>query len=101
MFRNDDVQRAADRFLRQITKKFSRGVVPDLNHALSICEDDPIRRLLDDESEQVKVIRAEQHRALLRNRSTLNADSLGYPCHWTVTGAILFDLDLSVSPLVR
>jgi hypothetical protein len=69
MFRDDDVQGAADRFLRQITKEFGRGAVPDLNHSLSICEDDPIRGLLDDKSEQVKAIRAGQHRASLRNRS--------------------------------
>jgi hypothetical protein len=69
MFRDDDVQGAADRFLRQITKEFGRGAVPDLNHSLSICEDDPIRGLLDDESEQVKAICAGQHRASLRNRS--------------------------------
>jgi hypothetical protein len=66
---DDDVQGAPDRFLRQITKEFGRGAVSDLNHALSICEDDPIRGLLDDESEQVKAIRAGQHRASLRNRS--------------------------------
>jgi hypothetical protein len=54
MFWDDEVQGAADRFLRQITKEFGRGAVPDLNHALSICEDDPIRGLLDDEPEQVK-----------------------------------------------
>src|SRR5262249_28365772 len=49
MFRDDDVQGAADRFLRQITKEFGRGAVPELNHSLSICKDDPIRGLLDDE----------------------------------------------------
>src|SRR5262245_43279430 len=69
MFRDDDVQGAADRFLRQITKEFGRGAVPELNHSLSICKDDPIRGLLDDESEQVKALRAGQHRASLRNMS--------------------------------
>src|SRR5262245_1048381 len=69
MFRDDDVQRAPDPFLQKITKEFGRDAVPDLNNALSICEDDPIRGLLDDESEQVKAIRAGQHRASLRNRS--------------------------------
>src|SRR5215467_9316611 len=66
MFRDDDVQGAADRFLRQITKEFGRGAVPDLNHSLSICDDDPVRGLLDDESEKVKAIRAGQHRVSLR-----------------------------------
>jgi hypothetical protein len=69
VFRDDDVQGAPDRFFLRVTKEFGRGAVPDLNHALSICEDDPIRGLLDDESEQVKALRAGQHRASLRYRS--------------------------------
>src|SRR5262245_65471964 len=68
MFWDDDVQGAPDRFLRQITKEFGRGAVPDLNHSLSICEDDTIRGLLDDEAEQVTAIRAGQHRASLTTR---------------------------------
>src|SRR5262249_55438755 len=51
MFRDDNVQGAPDRFFRQMAKEFGRGAVPDLNHTLSICEDDPIRSALDDESE--------------------------------------------------
>jgi hypothetical protein len=69
MFWDDDVQGPPDRFRWQITKEFGRGAVPDLNHSLSIREDDPIRGLLDHESEQLKAIRAGQHRASLRNRS--------------------------------
>jgi len=69
MFWDDDVQGPPDCFLRQITKEFGRGAVSDLNHSLSIREDDPIRGLPDDEPEQVKAIRAGQHRASLRNRS--------------------------------
>jgi hypothetical protein len=69
VFRDEDVQGAPDCFLRQITKELGRGAVPELNRSLSICEDEPIRGLLDDESEQVKAILAGQHRASLRNRS--------------------------------
>src|SRR5262249_32277956 len=69
MFWDDDVQGTADRLLRRITEEFGRGAVPDLNHPRPIREDDPIRGWLDDASEQVRTVRAGQHRASLRNRS--------------------------------
>jgi hypothetical protein len=48
MLRNDDVQAPADRFVRTITKEVVSGLVPGLDHSLSIRDDDGIRILVND-----------------------------------------------------
>ena len=53
MFWNDNVQAPADRFLRQITKEIDCGIVPYLNHSLSIRKNDRIRTLVNNQPENL------------------------------------------------
>jgi len=49
MLWNDDVQAPANRFGRRIVKQIDCGVVLHLNHSLSVCEDDGIWSLVNDQ----------------------------------------------------
>jgi hypothetical protein len=53
---NYDVQAPADHFVRRITKQIGCGIVPDLNHSLSVRKDDGIRPLVNNEPENLKVV---------------------------------------------
>lgn len=55
MLWNDGVQAPANYFVPRITKDVGRGIVPDLNHALSIRENDGIGSLVNNQPENFKV----------------------------------------------